>query len=97
MKKITILLIFLLCSTWSIQAKPLDPDMTNATTSGSVRSNAKQVIFVFSADYTGTVAGASATWAAGGSINFTAAQPGDMLGPVAYTITSGMIHIIRLQ
>lgn len=70
--------------------------ITSVNASGSVAAGAKSITFIFSLDFTGTVAGGAFTGAADTSITITA--PGaDTLSAVAYTVTAGSIRIVEVQ
>lgn len=86
----------LVMSVTPIYAGNMGVDTTSATTDGTIRQGAKQVILVFSADFGGTVNGVSYTWAAGGSVNFGPFNQ-DQTVAITYTISAGSIKIIRVQ
>ena len=92
------LTIFLTLSVGLVQAKTLSVDTVNAGVgSGTVNGNAKQTTFVFSSPFSGTINGVAYDWAAGGSLTVNAYQGGDLLDKITYTVTTGTLHIIRVQ
>lgn len=72
----------------------ITPTMTLVTTSGSVAAGSRALTFVFSADYTGTVLGASIDGASTSSFNFPIPS-GYTLGEVEYTVSTGNILIYQ--
>lgn len=72
------------------------PTITTATTSGTVAAGCRQVIFIFSADFTGTVLGATFAGANDSSVAM-AAQTGDALTAIVYTVTAGNIRIVQVR
>ena len=80
------------------QAKTLDFGVpTIATTGGTTPGNVRQLILIFSANYSGTINGTTMTSLAGGSLNFATSQPGDVYGPITYTVTAGTMTIFAIQ
>jgi hypothetical protein len=81
------------------EAKTLDAAISQVTTSGSVGSNARRIVFIFSSDFVGTVAGGPFTGATDASLELNAGTNdiNDVLGPVAYTVSAGSMRIIRIQ
>lgn len=98
MRKLLLTFIVLGCSVLNIQAKVLDVGApVVATTSGSTKSNLKQLTMIFSATFTGTVNGVNQDARAASTLNFYAYQSGDMLAPVVYTVTAGSITLYQVQ
>lgn len=65
------------------------------STNSPVAAGAKSVIFGFSSDFTGTIAGAAVNPAQFGSIPFIAPDK-DTLGSIAYTVTAGSLLITKI-
>ncbi len=66
------------------------------TDDGTIKSGAKQLILVFSSDFTGTVNGLAFDFAAGGSFNFGPFDY-DRLDAFTYVTTTGTIREIRVD
>lgn len=64
------------------------------TTSGAIPPGYRDVLFIFSSDYTGNVASTAYT-GADGSIEFSS-NPPDTLGSIDYTVTTGSIRIVSI-
>jgi len=66
--------------------------ISSVTSSGTVAAGAKDVEFIFSPDFVGTVLTVAFTGAADTSVRFSAPST-DTLGAIAYTRTAGTIRI----
>lgn len=67
---------------------------TTATENGSVPAGALRLLFIFSADFAGTVNGGAYDGAEDASIPFEAGEQGARLPAIAYTVTAGNVRII---
>lgn len=97
MKKtiLTSILALLLCA--PCYAKTDTVDTLVASTSGSVPARTKQVTFIFSATFTGTIAGSAFAGWAGADVPLTITAPdGDTLDAIPYTVTTGTLKIVRV-
>lgn len=101
--KLLALTFFLYCS--QLFAGELATTVTSTVSSGSVAARAKQVTFVFSTDFNGTIGGVCFAGTAGvcttGSPadgSFTVRPPaGDVLASIAFTVGTGTLRIIRVN
>jgi hypothetical protein len=94
--KCVLALAILFLAVTPVPAGTLGVDTTVATSNGTIRARAKQVILIFSSDFEGTVNGVDYSDLAGWSVNF-GAPSGDDLSAITYTVTAGSIKIIRVQ
>jgi hypothetical protein len=66
--------------------------ITTASSSGSVAAGAKRILFIFSADFVGTILGA--TFSGTTDYSFPIEAPlGDILPVIAYTRSAGSVRI----
>lgn len=65
-----------------------------ATTAGTVPAGARTIIFIAPSGVTGTIAGAPFV---ASERRVLAAQSGDTLGPVPYTVSGGTLYVTVLQ
>lgn len=97
--KRTILCLLLFCS--PLLASNLNVLWTTTTSSGTTPSRAKQITFIFSTDFTGTIAGACFAGTAGAcgsgspaDYSFTLTAPqGDSFAAITYVVTTGTLRI----
>lgn len=96
MKLLTLLIVALLsCS--PIYAKTVDLSGGGTkTTSGTVLAGCRGVTFIFSPDFTGSVAGKTFTGATDASYS-PPIQTGDTLAATAYIVTTGNIRIVEVR
>jgi len=71
------------------------PVITTVSASGTVAAGFRKVTFIFSADFAGTVLGATFDGATDASLSLEA-PVGSVLAAVAYTRSAGSIRIITL-
>lgn len=92
MKKLLLTMCIALCALVA-QAKDVGLSGTLATTSGTVTKGARSVTFIFSSDYTGTVAGIAFAGTTDSSFS-PPIQTGDTSSAIAYVVTTGNIRIM---
>lgn len=72
--------------------------ITTANSNGTVDANARSITFIFSSTFVGTIRGVTFTGGAAADSSLTiAAQAGDTIGPVVYTISAGSMRIVALR
>lgn len=95
MKKL--ILLVLLAFAPLVQAKEVDITGGAAvTTGGTITRGLRGVVFIFSSDFVGTIAGTAFTGAADGSFS-PPIQPGDTLAAMTYTVSAGSMRIIPVR
>lgn len=95
MKRLMILMVCFLAAL--AQAKEVDiAGGVTATTSGTTTKGLRGVTFIFSSDFTGSVAGMTFTGTTDSSYS-PPVQSGDTLSAIAYVVTTGNIRIIPVR
>jgi hypothetical protein len=97
MKKLILILTMALCLCSPLYAKTVDLSGGGTkTTSGTVTAGCRGITFIFSADFTGTVAGK--TFAGATDYSYSPPiQTGDTLAAIAYVVTTGNVRIVEVR
>jgi hypothetical protein len=93
----TLISLFALACLSAASAKEVDiAGGITATTSGTTTRGLRGVTFIFSSDFTGTVAGMTFNGATDTSYS-PPVQTGDTLSAIAYVVTTGNIRIMPVR
>lgn len=77
------------------EAKDVGVTITTATTSGTVTRGARGLVFIFSTDFAGTIAGA--TFSGTDVPLVVPVKTGDTTSAISYTVTAGNVRIVVVR
>lgn len=88
-------------TTWAqsnvtIVGKLRTPTITSVTSSGTVAAGARNVTFVFSSTFTGSILGVAYAGSSDASQTISAGSA-DALDAIAYTVTAGSMRIVDVR
>lgn len=76
-------------------AGPYTASVSSLAADGSVAAGARSVTFIFSSDFTGTIAGGAFAGATDASVDFVGPL-GSTLGAIAVTVSAGTVRIAKV-